>query len=47
VVLGPIIVGMTARKVAPKPVAAFMPFAPVVGVIATVLLVGSAVAQVP
>lgn len=37
---------MTAKKFFPKAVAAILPFAPVVGVVSTCLLVASAVAQV-
>jgi len=46
VVLGPIFLGMTAKSYAPKAVDKVMPIAPVVGVLSTVMLVGSAVAQV-
>jgi len=46
VVLAPIAVGMTLNKYFPKFVKAILPFAPVVGVISTCLLVASAVAQV-
>ena len=46
VVLAPIAVGMTANKFFPKLVKAILPFAPVVGVVSTCLLVASAVAQV-
>merc|ERR1719343_663314 len=46
VVLAPIAIGMTANKFFPKFVKAILPFAPVVGVISTCLLVASAVAQV-
>lgn len=46
VVLAPIVVGMTANKLFPKFVKAILPFAPVVGVTATCLLVASSVAQV-
>lgn len=46
VVLAPIAVGMTLNKYFPKIVTAILPFAPVVGVISTCLLVASAVAQV-
>lgn len=46
VVLAPIAVGMTLNKYAPKFVNAILPFAPVVGVVSTCLLVASAVAQV-
>lgn len=46
VVLAPIFVGMTANKFFPKAVKAVLPFAPVVGVVSTCLLVASAVAQV-
>jgi len=46
VVLAPIAIGMTANKFFPKFVKAILPFAPVVGVASTCLLVASAVAQV-
>jgi BASS family bile acid:Na+ symporter len=46
VVLAPIAVGMTANKFFPSLVKAVLPFAPVVGVVSTCLLVASAVAQV-
>lgn len=46
VVLAPIAFGMTANKFFPKLVKAILPFAPVVGVVSTCLLVASAVAQV-
>jgi len=46
VVLAPIAVGMSLNKYAPKVVKAILPFAPVVGVASTCLLVASAVAQV-
>lgn len=46
VVLVPIIVGMTANNFFPKFVKAILPFAPVVGVLSTCMLVGSSVAQV-
>jgi BASS family bile acid:Na+ symporter len=46
VVLAPIAVGMTANKYAPRFVEKILPFAPVVGVVSTCLLVASAVAQV-
>lgn len=46
VVLAPIAVGMSANKFFPKLVKAVLPFAPVVGVVSTCLLVASAVAQV-
>lgn len=46
VVLVPILVGMTANKFFPKAVEKVLPFAPVVGVVSTCLLVASAVAQV-
>lgn len=46
VVLAPIAVGMTANKFFPQLVKAVLPFAPVVGVVSTCLLVASAVAQV-
>ena len=46
VVLAPIAIGMTLNKFFPKIVKAVLPFAPVVGVVSTCLLVASAVAQV-
>lgn len=46
VVLAPIAFGMTANKFFPKLIKAILPFAPVVGVVSTCLLVASAVAQV-
>merc|ERR1719464_175010 len=46
VVLAPIAIGMSANKLFPKLVKAVLPFAPVVGVVSTCLLVASAVAQV-
>lgn len=46
VVLAPIALGMTLNQYAPKFVKAILPFAPVVGVASTCLLVASAVAQV-
>merc|ERR1719253_2175876 len=46
VVLAPIAVGMSLNKFFPKVVKAVLPFAPVVGVTSTCLLVASAVAQV-
>jgi BASS family bile acid:Na+ symporter len=46
VVLAPIAIGMTANKFFPKIVKNILPFAPVVGVVSTCLLVASAVAQV-
>jgi len=46
VVLAPIAVGMSLNKWAPRFVKAILPFAPVVGVVSTCLLVASAVAQV-
>ena len=46
VVLAPIAIGMTFNKFFPKFVKAILPFAPVVGVVSTCLLVASAVAQV-
>jgi len=46
VVLAPIAVGMTTNKFFPNFVKAILPFAPVVGVVSTCLLVASAVAQV-
>lgn len=46
VVLAPIAVGMTMNKFLPNIVKAILPFAPVVGVVSTCLLVASAVAQV-
>lgn len=45
VVLLPILVGMLANRFSPKVVRAVLPFSPVVGVLATCLLVASAVAQ--
>eukprot|EP00638_Chattonella_subsalsa_P008098 CAMPEP_0117762862 /NCGR_PEP_ID=MMETSP0947-20121206/18243_1 /TAXON_ID=44440 /ORGANISM="Chattonella subsalsa, Strain CCMP2191" /LENGTH=347 /DNA_ID=CAMNT_0005584355 /DNA_START=173 /DNA_END=1216 /DNA_ORIENTATION=- len=45
VVLAPIITGMTLNKYANKAVTAFLPLSPVIGVISTILLVSSAVAQ--
>lgn len=46
VVLAPIAVGMATKKYFPDFVEAILPFAPVVGVVSTCLLVASAVAQV-
>eukprot|EP00529_Nitzschia_sp_RCC80_P020930 CAMPEP_0113452620 /NCGR_PEP_ID=MMETSP0014_2-20120614/6940_1 /TAXON_ID=2857 /ORGANISM="Nitzschia sp." /LENGTH=399 /DNA_ID=CAMNT_0000343997 /DNA_START=193 /DNA_END=1392 /DNA_ORIENTATION=+ /assembly_acc=CAM_ASM_000159 len=46
VVLGPIAVGMATNKFFPNFVKKILPFAPVVGVVSTCLLVASAVAQV-
>merc|ERR1719235_2821943 len=46
VVMAPIIVGMSLNKAFPKTVKKIEPFCPVVGIIATCLLVGSSVAQV-
>lgn len=46
VVLAPIALGMSLNKFFPKVVKAILPFAPVVGVVSTCLLVASAVAQV-
>jgi len=46
VVLAPIAVGMGLNKFFPKVVEKILPFAPVVGVVSTCLLVASAVAQV-
>ena len=46
VVLAPIAIGMTLNKFFPAFVKAILPFAPVVGVVSTCLLVASAVAQV-
>lgn len=46
VVLAPIAIGMTANKFFPNLIKAILPFAPVVGVVSTCLLVASAVAQV-
>jgi BASS family bile acid:Na+ symporter len=46
VVLAPIVVGMTTNKFLPGFVEKILPFAPVVGVVSTCLLVASAVAQV-
>ena len=45
-VLAPIAIGMLTNKFFPKFVKAILPFAPVVGVVSTCLLVASAVAQV-
>jgi BASS family bile acid:Na+ symporter len=46
VVLAPIVIGMSTNKFFPKFVEAILPFAPVVGVLSTCMLVASAVAQV-
>lgn len=46
VVLAPIAIGMTTNKFFPKFVKAILPFAPLVGIFSTCLLVASAVAQV-
>ncbi|GMI10187.1 hypothetical protein TrRE_jg6573 [Triparma retinervis] len=46
VVLAPIAIGMTTNKFFPKFVKAILPFAPLVGIASTCLLVASAVAQV-
>mmetsp|Transcript_20621 Transcript_20621/g.26582 ORF Transcript_20621/g.26582 Transcript_20621/m.26582 type:complete len:416 (-) Transcript_20621:84-1331(-) len=46
VVLAPIAIGMTANRFFPDAVEKILPFAPVVGVVSTCLLVASAVAQV-
>jgi BASS family bile acid:Na+ symporter len=46
VVLAPIVLGMGLNKAFPKAVKKIEPFCPIVGVIATCLLVGSSVAQV-
>ena len=46
VVLAPIAVGMTFKNYFPKFVDKILPFAPIVGVVSTCLLVASAVAQV-
>lgn len=46
VVLAPIAIGMATNKFFPNFVKAILPFAPVVGVVSTCLLVASAVAQV-
>jgi len=46
VVLAPIAIGMSANQFFPSLVKAILPFAPVVGVVSTCLLVASAVAQV-
>lgn len=46
VVLAPIAIGMTTNQFFPKFVKTILPFAPVVGVVSTCLLVASAVAQV-
>lgn len=45
-VLAPIAVGMLTNQFFPNFVKAILPFAPVVGVVSTCLLVASAVAQV-
>lgn len=44
--MAPILVGMSANKFFPRAVKTVLPFAPVVGVVSTCLLVASAVAQV-
>ena len=44
--MAPIAIGMTANRFLPKLVETILPFAPVVGVVSTCLLVASAVAQV-
>lgn len=44
--LAPIAIGMSLNKFFPKFVKKILPFAPVVGVVSTCLLVASAVAQV-
>jgi BASS family bile acid:Na+ symporter len=46
VVMAPIVVGMSLNRAFPKTVKKVEPFCPVVGIIATCLLVGSSVAQV-
>jgi BASS family bile acid:Na+ symporter len=46
VVLAPIAVGMSLNKIWPKAVKKLEPFCPIIGVVATCLLVGSSVAQV-
>lgn len=46
VVLGPIFVGMTTNKFFPNFVKKILPITPVIGVLSTCILVGSAVAQV-
>ena len=46
VVLAPIAIGMATNKFFPNFVEKILPFAPVVGVVSTCLLVASAVAQV-
>ena len=46
VVLAPIAIGMSTNQFFPKLVEKILPFAPVVGVVSTCLLVASAVAQV-
>ena len=46
VVLAPIAIGMATNKFFPNFVKKILPFAPVVGVVSTCLLVASAVAQV-
>ena len=45
VVLLPIVLGMGANYKFPKTVKKIEPFSPIVGVLSTILLVGSAVAQ--
>lgn len=44
--LAPIAIGMSLNKFFPKVVKSILPFAPVVGVVSTCLLVASAIAQV-
>ena len=44
--MAPIAIGMTLNKFFPKFVKKILPFAPVVGVVSTCLLVASAIAQV-
>ena len=44
--MAPIAVGMTLNRFFPKVVKKILPFAPVVGVVSTCLLVASAIAQV-
>ena len=44
--MAPIAIGMSLNKFFPKVVKKILPFAPVVGVVSTCLLVASAIAQV-
>ena len=46
VVLVPILAGMTLKKYSPKTVEKVLPVAPLLGVLSTLMLVASAVAQV-